>query len=335
MNTVRKILLTRMKFIGDVVLTTPIIRTLRETYPDAYIAYLGDAKAVSLLEQNPYLNEIIAFDFSRKSLFYSLKMFLTLYAKKFDVVIDLFSNPRSAVLSFSTMAKVRVGGDARGRRRLYTHRVRDNGKEKTAIEYHYQSLEMIGITPLHYATQIFLTDEEKKEAGRLLQSLGVDPSRKIVALHPGGTWPAKLWQKEKFAELARALAEKNIAVILTGGSADIPIVDDVRLQSGALFLGSVPLRMLAAVYALCGAVVSNDCGAMHIAVAVGTPTVGIFGPGQDRIWFPYPAPHIALRKHVPCNPCHLNVCDRKEDGYMECMRLLTVDEVLAAVMERV
>jgi ADP-heptose:LPS heptosyltransferase len=79
--------------------------------------------------------------------------------------------------------------------------------------------------------------------------------------------------------------------------------------------------------------VANDAGPMHIAVAVGTPTIGIFGPGEEDIWFPYDSAdgHRALRKDVPCHPCHLDFCDRQGDGYMECMNLLSVDEVLHAI----
>ncbi|MCK9407640.1 MAG: glycosyltransferase family 9 protein, partial [Bacteroidetes bacterium] len=106
---IKRILLTRMKYIGDVVLTTPIVRTLRESYPDAHIAYLGDAKAVSLLQNNPYLNEIIPFDFSRDSFFYQLSMYWKMFTGNYDLTIDLYSNPRSALMTFATRASIRIG----------------------------------------------------------------------------------------------------------------------------------------------------------------------------------------------------------------------------------
>ncbi len=331
----KKILLTRMKYIGDVVLTTPVIKTLREAFPDSYIAYLGDSNAVSLLEHNPNLDEIIPFDFSKDSVLYQMNMYAGLFSRHFDLSIDLFSNPRSALLTYATRAKVRIGGDSKTRGKLYTVRIRDDGKPKSAIDYHYQSLKPVGVQPKHFTTEIFLTEQEKTEARNILSANGINVDRKIVALHPGGTWPAKLWQKEKFAELARALSQKDISVILSGGSNDNEVTGYVRTHSNAVTLGNVPLRTVAAVYSQCNALVSNDCGVMHISVAVGTPTVGIFGPGQEQIWFPYSPPHKALRKHVFCNPCHLNVCNRQGNEYMECMQLLTVDEVLSSVLERI
>lgn len=111
----RRILVTRMKFIGDVVLTTPVIRSLRHAFPDAYIAYMGDAGAVSLLEQNPHLNEIIPFDFSAPTLLEQPRVAWLLRRRKFDMVIDLFGNPRSALLTRLSGAPVRVGLDRPGR----------------------------------------------------------------------------------------------------------------------------------------------------------------------------------------------------------------------------
>jgi ADP-heptose:LPS heptosyltransferase len=93
------------------------------------------------------------------------------------------------------------------------------------------------------------------------------------------------------------------------------------------------LRRLAAAIAACDVFVSNDAAPMHISAALGTPTVGLFGPGEETIWFPYGAGggHVALRKEVPCHPCHLDVCNRTGNGFMECMKLLSFSEVFAAV----
>ncbi len=339
-----RILLTRLKYIGDIVLTTPLIHTLRDAYPDAYIAYLGDSNGVSLLEHNPYLNEIFPIDFARKAWARRQMLFARLNRKRFDLVVDLFCNPRSALLSYATRAPVRVGGDLRGRGRLYTIRLKDDGRPKSAIDFHYQSLKAVGIEPKHYRTEIFLTEEEKKETRRYLEWQGIDFSRPLIALHPGGTWPAKLWPAERFGELADLFTAKLRAqIVLTGGEGDIDVMRKVeRTTVGKILsLPVLPLRQLAATLSLCSACVANDSGPMHIAVAVGTPTIGIFGPGEENIWFPYTtaypggsSKHIALRKDVPCHPCHLNVCNRAGDEYMECMKLLSAGEVYDAVKNR-
>ena len=330
-----------MKFIGDVVLTTPIIRSVRNAFPDAYIAYMGEKNAVSLLEHNPNLNEVIPFDFSKPTIVEQTRVAWLLRQRKFDLVIDLFNNPRSALLTRVTGARVRVGAERKGRGNLYTIQVRDDGKPKTAIEFHNQFIRAVSIEPTSNKTEIFLTDDEKREARIYLQWLDrennpLDLSKPIVGIHPGATWPAKRWMAERFGELADALAAKlGAQILVTAGPNDDEAV--AAMLNGSFtnvkVLRGLPLRPLAAILSHCSAYVANDNCTMHIAAAVGTPTVGIFGPGEENIWFPYSRNerHVALRRDVPCHPCHLDFCNRDGNGFMECMKLLSVNEVFNAV----
>jgi len=339
--TYQRILLTRMKFIGDVVLTTPIIRSVRNACPKAYIAYMGDRQAVSLLEHNPCLDEIIPFDLSRPAFLEQPFVALKLRRRRFDLAVDLFGNPRSALLMYLSAARTRIGPERRGRGRLYTIQVRDDGRPKTAIEFHNQYIRAAGIEPTSSRTEIFLTEEERRNARIYLQWLGheskpLDLKRPMVGLHPGATWPAKKWFPERFGELADLItARLGAQVIVTSGPRDREEVGKVLKHSfaGIKVLPVLPLRQLAAVIAQCSVYVSNDAGPMHIAAALGVPTVGLFGPGEENIWFPYAEEdgHKALRRDVPCHPCHLDFCNREAEGYMECMKLLRVEEVFETV----
>ena len=274
-----RILLTRMKFIGDVVLTTPVIRSVRNAFPDAHIAYMGDKNAVSLLEHNPNLNEILPFDFSKPTLLEQPRIAHLLRRRKFDLAIDLFGNPRSALLTYLSGATTRVGPARRSRGRFYTIQVRDDGKLKTAIDFHNQYIKAAGIEPTSCNTEIFLTDDEKREAtiylgGLLSEGYSLDKSKPIVGIHPGATWPAKRWLPEHFAELVDLIAKRFGAhVIFTAGPNDEEVLAAVERQTSARvrIVKNLPLRMLAAVLSQCSAYVANDNGTMHIAVAVGTP----------------------------------------------------------------
>lgn len=344
MQNVKRILLSRMKFIGDILLTTPVIHAVRDRYPDAYIAYLGDSQAVSLLEHNPYLNEIIPFDFSKPVFLEQPAVMYKLRKERFDVFVDFFSNPRTALLARASGAPVRIGKESKGRGKLYTHRIQDNGKPKTAIEFHYQYVQPLGVEPTQFRTEIFLTEEEKREARNYLKWQDIDVDKPIVGLHPGATWPAKMWSWENFADLADHIRAKlNAQVVITQGPNDAELVEHIskRAVANLLILNPMPLRQLAAILSQFNVYVANDNGTMHIAAAVGTKTIGIFGPGQENIWFPYMPPfydlssgHIALRKNVECHPCHLDFCNRENEGYMECMRLLSVKEVFEDVQKR-
>ncbi len=333
-----RILVSRMRFIGDVVLTTPVIRSIRTAFPDAYIAYLGEREAVTLLENNPSLNEIIPYDVRRPAVFEQARVARLLRRKKFDLAIDLFGNPRSALLMFLSGARVRVGPERKGRGALYTVRVRDDGVPRSAIEFHYQSLRAAGIPVIPSRTELFLTPDERETGRRLVDGhrrSATDTGRPVVGIHPGATWPAKRWLPERFAGLAEKLVRDGAEVVCTAGPREEKTIAAVRAATtfDLPVLPVLPLRQLAAAIAAFDAYVTNDAGPMHIAAAVETSTIGLFGPGEETIWFPYHAEegHLALRKDVPCHPCHLDFCNRTGDGYMECMKLLTVDEVVHAV----
>ncbi len=339
MKPPNRILLSRMKFIGDIVLTTPVIHALRDKFPNAYIAYFGDKKSVTLLDGNPCLDEIIGYDFSKPDITEQIKAALLLRKRKFDVFIDLFSNPRSALLAWASGAPMRIGKDVRGRGMLYTHKMGDAGSLTSAIDYHYSYVRPLGVEPLYRKTEIFLSDDEKREAKIFLKHQGVDVSKKIVALHPGATWPNKMWLKESFADLIDLMrARLGVEILLSPGPGEEELMADIlkRSSGNVHLLPLLPVRQLAGILSQCSVFVSNDCGPMHIGVAVGTPTIGIFGPEPVEVWFDYPAAegHKALFKKIECSPCRVTACFRETDHFMECMKLIRVKEVFEEVRLR-
>lgn len=337
--TFEKILITRMKYIGDIVLTTPIVHAVRDAFPAAQISYLGDEKAVSLLENNPYLDEIIPYKFRDDSFGYQMAMYRRMYRSKFDLTIDLYSNPRSALLTFATRARVRIGWDTRGRGKLYTIRVPDDGRVKSAIDHHYQALAPLGITPTHRRTEIFLTPREREKSLGILASLNVPSDVPLVAVHPGATWPNKVWGREQFEETVRRIVRETDAhVLVSPGPNDRELVEYLAMVDlhRVHRLPMYPVRTLAGILSCCAVFISNDCGPMHIGVAVGTKTIGIFGPEPPEIWFPYSPEegHLSLFTKLPCSPCRTTQCHRAPGEEMECMRLITADTVVQAVKDR-
>jgi len=328
-----------MKFIGDIVLTTPVIHALRDTFPEAYIAYLGDKKSVTLLEGNPYLDEIIGYDFTKPDIIEQVRVVLALRRRKFDVFVDLFSNPRSAILARGSGAPLRIGKDVPGRGSLYTHRMGDAGSLTSAIDYHYSYVQPLGVRPTHRKTEIFLSDDEKREARIFLKHQEVDLSRKIVAIHPGATWPNKMWLKESFADLIDLLRAKlGVEILLSPGPGDTELMRSILAATSANvhLLPVLPVRQLAGILSQCDVFVSNDCGPMHIGVGVGTKTIGIFGPEPVEVWFDYPAAdgHVPLFRKIECSPCRVTACFREGEHFMECMKLIGVGEVFEEVKKR-
>ena len=329
-KTCNNILVTRLRFMGDIILTTPLLQVLRTRYPSAHIGYLAESPYHTLLQPHPCVDSLYVLDRHRQ--LSQLALIRQLRRRKWDLAIDLFGNPRSALLTFLGGARMRIGGDFRGRRHYYTHRIQDDGRRKTAIQFHLQYLQPLGLAAEADPPHLQVTEDERAWAVRFLAELGYQSTRPVLALHPGATWPAKKWQAHKFAELAAKLHREQIGQILfTMGPGEEELVTSVRSQSGL----DVPmpkllsLRQLAAVLQQCRALVANDCGTMHLAPAVGTPVVGIFGPGEPDIWFPYEAAkgHRLVYHTVDCSHCHRDFCDK-----MTCMQVITVEQVFEQVV---
>jgi len=336
---VSRILISRLRFMGDVILTTPLIRAVRRACPQAYIAYLAEEPYAELLQHNPHLDEVIGV--ARRApeglatLRHQWALVKSLRAKRFDLAIDLFATPRSALLMWASGARERVGGDFRIRRHLYTLRVPHDG-QGNAIEFHLESLKPLGIVPDGKHTEVILTEAEAYWAKDYLLSKGLRFGRPLIGLHPGATWPNKRWLLERFTEVAhRAAREFDAQVLVTQGPGERDGAEAVvaGAPAGVVAADLLSPRQLAAVLKECHLFVGNDAGPMHLAVAVGTPTLGLFGPGQPHIWFPYDPTggHRAIFEDIECRPCHKNDCPL---GTLDCMKRITSQRVLEAIEER-
>jgi ADP-heptose:LPS heptosyltransferase len=321
---INAILISRLRFMGDVILTTPLLAALRQRFPHVQIGYLLEKPFDQLLEGHPYVDEIFALQ--RGDDRNQLALIQAMRRRKWDVAIDLFGNPRSALLLYLSGAHWRIGGNFRGRRLLYTHRIADAGRRMTAIEFHLRYLAPLGINAQAPPTHIAITQAELVQARRYLETRGYDLTRPIIGIHPGATWPAKRWFPERFAALATRLVNENQQLLFTMGPGEEDIIARIfsAVPQDVAKPEILPLRRLAALLAQLEVFVSNDCGPLHLAPAVGTKTVGIFGPGEPDIWFPYdPAfGHRLVYHALDCSLCHRDLCPD-----MACMRSISVDDV--------
>ncbi|RKY81013.1 lipopolysaccharide heptosyltransferase II [candidate division KSB1 bacterium] len=343
LSSIRRILVTRFRFMGDVILTTPVISSLKEALPQAEISYLVEPPYDALLQHNPDIHGIIPFQRHRydhcnwvTSLRLQWQLVQRLREKRFDLAIDLFGIPRSAWFVFFTGAPIRIGGKFRYRHHLYTHTFDTETGWQTAIEFHYLALKTLGLGQINQIVRsqpkVYLTSKEIDWAENFLKTHKLNKKKFLIGLHPGGTWPAKLWPEHYYAELAKRLhREFDTQVIFTHGPKEKEIVRRLKekVEEAAFFVPLLSLRQLAALLQQCDLYISNDCGPMHLAVAVGTPTFGIFGPSEPDIWFPYDPRqgHRAIYKPIACRPCHLHQCPRLH----QCMTEVSVSDVLKHV----
>jgi len=255
--------------------------------------------------------------------------------RRFDIVLDLFGNPRTVQMSLLSGAKVRVGYRLRGRSWAYTHQAPPSSPalpsgRRPVTEAYLDQVRALGISPtLPYRTRIHVTEDERAAASDFLKSQGWG-GEKVVAVASGASWPAKRWPAERFLEVGKQLLKKGVRPLFLFGPSEGTLKDffRARWEKGFLKAEDRPLREVFALIASSAALLSNDAGPMHIGPAVGTPTLGIFGPGEPEIWFPYGAPHRVLHREIPCSHCGLDEC-----GRLDCMNAIPTSEVLSRILD--
>ncbi len=329
-----KILLIRLSSLGDIVLTTPAIRAIRAHFPNAYIAMLVAKQSADVLRQNPHLNEIIQFNriAKDKDTGEMLRIIRILRQRKFALTFDLQRKFRTELLMYFSGASERVG-----KGRLCTIRVPEQ-ESKHATEHYFDLLHAAGIPAENCQLEMFLSKTERADACYAFEEAGVSEMQLKVGIFPGAGWKLREWMPERFAAIGDKLAQHfNAQVIVFGGPKETELVNTVAnlMNAPAIpFAGTLQIRQLAACIEKCDLFLTNDTGPMHIAAAVGTPTVALFGPGNHIRFQPLGDSHTTIRHDVPCNPCK-QFTDKCKDNI--CMKQITVDEVwdsICKVIER-
>lgn len=327
----RNILVIKLRYIGDVLLATPTLQALKTAYPDARLTMLVNRGTEEVLLENPYLDDIIVLDKGAVSA--QWRFMSQLRSQRFDLVIDLTDGDRSAFLSWVSGAPVRIGfnDERRLRGRCYTTVVHgESGGHR--IERDLAVLKPLGICASDRTPRLWLAAEDEARADELLIRLGVRGDQPIVVIQPGARYWFKAWPADRFAELADRLTVEFHCQVLIGGSpqeANLAqqIVHMAKYRPIVL-AGQAGIKPFAAILKRSALFVGNDSGAMHIAAAVGTPVVALFGPSNPQEWGPRGGACEFIYKELDCRACFHPTCYR---GELNCMRQISVDEVMAAI----
>ncbi len=327
----QKILIIKLRYIGDVLLATPTVRAIKVARPDVQVTMMVNRGTEDVLSGNPDLDEIIVLD--KGSLTAQSRLVAGLRRRRFDTVIDLTDGDRSAFLSWISGAPVRIGfnDEHRWRVRCYTQVVQPVPGVRHRIDRDLEALKSMSIQAGSKDPQLWLTPEEESSADQLLDQLGVQRSQMIVILQPGARYWFKAWPPERFAELADHLTSQYGCQVLIGGSRqDGDLAQQIRQMaksSPVIMAGRTTIKQFAAIAKKSALFVGSDSGAMHMASAVGTPVVALFGPSSPLEWGPRGGPVEVLYKGLDCRSCFHPTCTRGEEN---CMRLIAVYEVFAA-----
>jgi predicted lipopolysaccharide heptosyltransferase III len=340
----KNILLIRLSSLGDIVLTSPAIRAVRQHFPQAHISMLVAKQSADLLTENPHLDEVIPFDrkAGNKDTGEMRRIIRHLRERHFDLAIDFQRKFRTSLLAYMSGAKCRVGYH-QPNGFLCTVRVPDRNNKAIrarriasahAIDRYFEMLHAIGVEATDRTLELFITHADRAFSDEIIATKGIEADRTKVGLFPGAGWKLREWMPDRFAAIGDRVAKQfDAQVLLFGGPHEgelVQQVGDLMTTEAISLAGNLRIRQLAALIEQCDLFVTNDTGPMHVAAAMQTPTVALFGPGDHIRFQPLDPIHTTIRHHVPCNPCKqfTNKCKNNI-----CMKLITVDEVWETVQQ--
>lgn len=328
----RNILIIKLSAIGDVIHALPVPKALKDSFPGARVTWIVEAPARPLLDNNPYIDEVLLFD---KSRYRSLRGLVAhtpalareLKARRFDLVLDLQGLAKSAAIALLSGAPARYGYcNLREGSALVSRRICGPHARGHVVEQLLDVVRFLGGRVTDVEFTLNLRQEEKKRAASLLQAHYLDVASRYIVLAPGANWPNKRWPVESFARLAQLLWDKHeIAPVVIGGPGDKSLAQVITgATRGAVDLtGATTLRELSFIIRHAVAFVGGDTGPMHLAAAVGTPVVALFGPTDPVRNGPYGSGHVVLTTPYACAGCWKRKCRRGWD----CLGAIPVEAV--------
>lgn len=331
-SQIHRILVRGVNWVGDTILSYPAVQQLKDLFPKSHLAILVPSYLVDLWKTSPYIDEIIPFKKKRgiSSLWEDILLSQSLKKRNFDLAVILPRSFRSAFHIYLARIPVRMGYRSEGRSLFLTHGLRRTQEilQTHRIYYYRKLIDFLGEGRSSPSLKIILREEDQRWADHLLKSLEIPEGGCLIGINPGATYGlAKCWYPDRFAELGKRLFEKWQARILFLGKEDErPIIHEILPHLGTQGIdlaGKTGLLQLAAILERCHLLVTNDTGTMHIATAVGTPVVALFGPTNPKVTGPWGEKNVVVKKEVSCSPCSNRVCPTDH----RCMKLITVDEV--------
>jgi lipopolysaccharide heptosyltransferase II len=334
----QKICIIRLSSIGDIILTTPLLRSIRKKYPDASITYITKKQYAGLLVDSPYISELIAFDKSEG--FRGLRNIKRrLKSQQFDAFLDIHKNWRSRFLRWGLGAQLIASYPKYIIRRALLVKLKINFYRHIRPVYlrYFEAARKLGVQYDGEGSEIHFPVAATEKVKALLSSLGYKFDTQLVVICPGATYFNKKWLSGGFVKTARHLINaKSAFVIMHGGPEDKDQCKIIATETGPgafSMAGTLSLPETAALLRLSTLVIANDSGLLHLAQSQKRPVVGIYGPTTRELgFFPIEQNSTVVQTSLSCRPCTpkgLNYCPK---GHFRCMKDITPEMVIEAAM---
>ena len=336
MTTYRRILVIKLKQPGDVLVSTPVLTALKEAWPEARVTYLVPRGTEEMVSGHPQLDDLLVVDRRQESWSRSWRLLQNLWRENFDLVLELSGGDRGAFYTLATRAPERVGFERPGqplwqRQGVFTRLLPRPPVHMHMVDQNLEALRALGVEPRQPRLQFFWDEAVEGRVTRRLQDLGLRP-QEFAVVHPGAGWRFKCWTPAGYARVIEYLQEIwGLFVILTGTQAPHEqeliqeILQDCR-QTPINLAGQFTLKELGALIARARVFFGADSAPMHLACAVGTPAVALFGPSGTFNWGPWGEGHLVIQKDWDCVPCGLDGCEGSKVS--RCLTELSPEEVV-------
>lgn len=343
-----RILIIKLGAVGDVVHSLPVLQTLRDRFPQAYIGWAVEEAGAPILEGNPALDELVRLERKRMrgmpGLAYFRRWLQGLREKRFDTALDPHNLFKSGVMAYASGASVRVGfKKLREGNFIFMNRwVQPAPRYRHAVEKYLSLLEPLGIQESQWTVRFPLVwgpeDEDRTDRFWVQQGFGRGGSKPepVIAVNPGANWPSKRWPPERYGQVAdRLVKEHGIRVLILWGPGERPLAERMAqtMHEKAVMAPETDLKQLMALIKRCRLLITGDTGPLHIAAALGVPTVSLFGPSDPARNGPFGQGHAVIRSPIP----PATHWQKKEIGHhwMEAIPVETVVEATVSLLEGV
>ncbi len=336
LTPMEKILIVQTAFIGDVILTTPLIKAIKKIYPDSSLSFLLIPETREVLANNPGLDEIIVYNKRDKEKgiadFFSLVK--KIKSKGFNKAFIPHRSLRSALLCYLARIPERTGFDTSAGSFLFTRKVKYK-KEHHEIERNLSLLNNLK-DKKEFLPELFPSRDDFVIVENFLKDNKLNVDEKIVGISPGSVWATKRWLPERFAQVADLLIEESHArIVLLGSKEDEELcsqISDSMKTKPIIAAGEMSILQSVVLISKCRVIISNDSAPVHMAVAMRIPVVEIYGSTVPEFGFAaYGEKNIILEKPLYCRPCGIHGKNRCPEKHFRCMREITAQEVFEAV----
>lgn len=329
----KRIIVTFLMHLGDLILTTPFLHALRKAAPHSHIVYLVDEKLQEIVAHNPNIDEVWTID--KKGKDNNLKALMATAGRisrgKFDVLINLHPNERCSFIDAWAKVPMKVGASHLLFRAFFQKYMKLNRKIHAADMY-LDVLKRLGVEDLsNNGLEVYPGPEAEQAAQEFWRQAGLKPEEKLIGFNIGSAVVTKRWAPERFAKVADTLAKEGYRTVFFGGPMDKELVDEAVafMQSKPIIAtGKLSLGVLAAAMGRCALIITNDSGPMHVAISRKVPIVAMYGPSHTDLYGPYTKKASIVRAIPPCDGCKKRMKHQCDD--MRCMKDLSPEQVLKA-----